>query len=270
MRQRARRMRTISGLPWWFWSSVCGLGLILVGSCLINFLKPNSSNPPPSQEANFSNEVNSNETALQPNNVEPLVTEINTDSTPTLTLPIGSVEEACRIHELPLWWDVFDDPDLVAETLTTLLNSETCNTALDVHVRAINPYTWGEISKHLQFALFEIDNPLTFDRIFADPVGDFARVQDAMSRTECLLEQGTLTNFELKESCNADALMNYALFNRFCYYREIDVGNTGRRLHRRDLPPEWSSSTWNSVLRSGWIRQQCQEFDSDLKLSEDT
>ena len=139
-----------------------------------------------------------------------------------------------------------------------------------MHVRAINPYTWGDVSKHLQFALFEIDNPLKFDRIFADPLGDFARVQDAMSRTECLLEQGTKTNYELKESCNADALMNYALFNRFCYYREIEVGNTGRRLLRRDLPREWSSSTWNSVLRSGWIRQQCQEFDSDLKLSEDT
>lgn len=265
MRQRARRMRTISGLSRWFWGSVCGLGLILVGSCLVYFLKPNSSNPPPSQEANFSNEVNSNETALQPNNVEPLVTEINTDSTPTLTLPIGSVEEACRIHELPLWWDVFDDPDLVAETLTTLLNSETCNTALDVHVRAINPYTWGDISKHLQFALFEIDNPLTFDRIFADPVGDFARVQDTTSWTECLSERGS-KNFEPKESCNADALMNYALFNRFCYYREIVV-HAGQQFGA-DQTREQSSFMWEQALEGRWVKMKCQEFDPDLKLSE--
>lgn len=147
MLQRARRMRTMSVLPRWFWGSVCGLGLISVGICLLYFLKPSNSDPPHSEEANFNHEIKPNESALEPSNAEPRVA-INVDSRPTLTFPNNSVEEACRLHEFPPWWDLFDDPD-VEDILAPLITSEDCKTALEKHVGAINPNNWGNISKHL-------------------------------------------------------------------------------------------------------------------------
>lgn len=265
MQQRAQRMRTTSGLPRWFWGSVCGFVLISVGIWLFYFLKPNDSNPLPYPEANISNENSPTETALQPDNAETLVTEINTDSTPSLTFPVGSVEEACGLLELPLYWDKFEDSD-TDETLMPLLESEDCRTALAAHVGAINPYRWGPTNYDLQFDFFVLDNPLTFDRIFADPLGDFARVQDTQSWTECLSERGSTKNFEPKESCNADALMNYALFNRFCYYREIVV-HAGQQFGEEQTR-EQSSFMWEQALEGSWVKMKCQEFDPDLKLSE--
>ena len=259
------------GLPRWFWVSVSGLGLIAVSIGLILFLKPNDSRQIPSQAAHFSSEIKPNETTLQPNNAKPLVAEINTDSTSTQTFPIGSIEEACRLHELPPYedWDQYGEDSNKEDPLTPLLASEDCKTVIEKHVVALNPYIWEHISTHLQFALFEIDKPLTFERIFDDPSGDFARVQDALSRTECLLEKGTKINLELKESCHADALMNYALFNRFCYYWERVMSPSYRRMHRPDLTTEKSTSMWKVSLKERWVKQKCQEFDPDLKLSED-
>lgn len=272
MQWRALGMRTTAGLPRWFWVCVCGIGLISVGIGLIHFLKPNDSHPSPSQAANFSDEIEPNELTIQPKHAKPLVAEIKADSTSTpLTFPVGSVEEACGLHELPPYedWDRYRENSKNEDLLTPLLASEDCKTALEKHVGALNPYIWEHISTHLQFALFEIDKPLTFERIFADPLGDFARLQDAMSRTECLLEKGTTINFELKESCNADALMNYALFNRFCYYWSDVINPSGRRMHRLGHSPEQSSSMWKKSLKERWVKQKCQEFDPDLRLSTD-
>ena len=244
MQHKTRGMRTTPGITRWFSSRVCGIGLIALGIWSIYLPTPSNSNPLPSQDSNISNAIKANESASLPNKTEPLVAT-NTDSTPTLTSTIGSVEEACELHELfPYWdWDRYGhNSSIKVDPLTPLLESEHCRTALETHVDAINPYRWGRTNFDLQFEVVVLDNPLTFERIFADPIGDFARVQDAMSQAECLLEQGTRIDHELKESCNADALMNYALLNRFCYYGWTKVQRL--QYDQADNSPEQSRLLW--------------------------
>ena len=267
MQKRTQRMRTTSSLSRWFLGSICGSGLILVGMCLFYFTKPSSGDPLVSQEANFNNEIKPNNTALQPKNTEPLVAEINTDSTSPLTTSMGSVEEACELHKLPSYWDwdQFGEDSDKEDPLASLLASEECRTALDTHVSAINPYRWGQTFVDLQFEFIVLDNPLTFERIFSDPSGDFARVQDAMSRTECLLEQGTIKNFELKESCNADALLNYALMNRFCYYGMVNAPL--QKDNWEDHSPKQSRLNWQHALEGRWLKMKCQKIDPQQRLS---
>lgn len=257
-------MKTTSRIPRWLWGSVVGIGLIAVSVALFYLLNLNSSVAPPSQEINFSIETNPEDSTVQTSIAEPVVA-IDTDSTPKLRLPIRSVEEACGIHEFPAYKDDSEESNKEA-LLKRAFESEECKEALAAHVGAMNPYLWGRSSVHLrQFAFVMIENPLTFDRIFTDPSGDFARVQFTLSRPECLLENGTATDYELKESCNAEALLNYALLNEYCFYGT----RRNRVYHTKDPTPEDARLMWKQELESLWIRTKCKEFDSDLKLTED-
>ena len=259
-------MKTTSRLPRWLWGCVVGIGLVAVSIALFYLLKPNNNVAPPSDEALFGDETTPEDSVLQSSSAEPQDV-VKMDSTPTLMFSNGSIEEACGIHEFPSYWDDSEDSDH-EDILRRAFTSEECRKALDIHVGAKNPYLWGRSDVYLrQFAFIEIENPLTFDRIFADPSGDFARVQFALSRFECLLEKGTATNYELKESCNSDALLNYALLNRYCY----DGGHSTRnREYYSERPtPKQSRLRWKQDLEAVWVRTKCKEFDSDLKLTED-
>ncbi|MDE0644699.1 MAG: hypothetical protein OXH84_00465 [Gammaproteobacteria bacterium] len=64
---------------------------------------------------------------------------------------------------------------------------------------AINPYHWNDDTDNRAFAFVVIENPLTFERIFTDPVGDLARVQDALSRSECKLGPDAESNWKLNK-----------------------------------------------------------------------
>jgi len=260
-------MKTISNLPRWLWGSVVGIGLVSVSVALFYLLKPNISLAPPSDGANFSFETNPEDSTVQTSIAEPLVA-IETDSTPTLTFQIRSVEEACGIHEFPLYWDYWDDSDDsdTEDPLIRAFASEECREALRARVGPTNPYLWGYSFVNVrQFDFVVIESPLTFNRIFSDPSGDFARVQHALSQTECLLENGTAMNLELKESCNADALLNYALLNRYCFH-----GEESTRVYDGTVPiPEESERLWKQDLEELWVRTKCKEFDSSLELTED-
>ena len=262
-------MKKISNLPLWFWGSVVGIGLISVSVVLFYLLKQNSSVAPYSQETMYRAKFEPESPDSLPVNVKPHAAATKTDTMLVLMFPIGSVEEVCRIHEYPFYWDYWDysDDTEKEDPRVRTLTSQECKDALEKHVGAINPYRWGRNSVHLQFALVVLENPLTFERIFADPSGDFARVQDAMSRDECLLEQGTAKNFELREPCHADAFLNFALFNRFCHYGGIS--DRARKYFREDTTREQSNSMWKQSLEGLWVKKKCSEFVPELKLTED-
>ena len=150
---------------------------------------------------------------------------------PPVAYPPGSIGEACEVNKFPPRVGYFD---LDRETELSLENSpfdrdgewkalknEKCLIALERHMNPINPYLWGtehEPQNNLSaFALVNVDNPVTFKRIFTDPVGDFALVQEVFARPECQLSTDTEPNWELHESCHAKAILNYALLTRFCY-----------------------------------------------------
>ena len=259
-------MKTTSRLPRWLWGSVVGIGLVVVSIALVYLLKSDSGVAPLSQEGNFSNETTPEDKALQTTSAEPLVV-VETDSTLTLTFFNGSIEEACGIHEYPRYWDYENDSEDSdkEELLKRAIASKECREALDAHVGTMNPYLWGNPFVHVrQFSFVLIEDPLTFDRIFADPSEDFARVQNALTRTECLLENGTATNFELNESCNADALLNYAVLNKFCF----SGGSNSPVYFQQNPTPELSRIRWVQDLEQLWVNIKCEETDAELELTE--
>ena len=110
-----------------------------------------------------------------------------------------------------------------------------------------------------------IDPPLTFERNFADPLGDLAWIQDALSRPERLLI-GDQTNWELKETCHADAFMNFALVNRFC--SNGGIGQRSKAIYGESDNPtlEQDRFMWRQLLEYDWVRMKCDELDSTLEL----
>ncbi|MYK44518.1 MAG: hypothetical protein F4039_10615 [Gammaproteobacteria bacterium] len=212
--------------------------------------------------------------------------------TVTLTIPplppvdylLGSIGEACAVNEYPSRVEYHEQ---YQEHKGNLANSpfdsdgewksfkdEKCRAALETKTNSINPYLWGRESdthgNRSALALVTIDNPLTFERIFSDPAGDFARVQEALVNPECQLSQDTATNWELKESCHADAFLNYALIRRFCNTKDPHFGVTrrDREYYRKaDNPtPEQDRIMWIQALEDAWVMRKCDSLDLNLDL----
>ena len=207
-------------------------------------------------------------------------------SLPPVVYPLGSIGEACEVNT---YFPNTVFLDLDQETVLSLENSpftstgdnwksfqkEKCRTALEKHINPINPYLWGrEDDTHGVYsapALITMDNPLTFERIFTDPARDFARVQEALARPECQLNPNAKSNWQLNETCHADAIHNYALIMRFCYADLTDSGISNRPSHyysKKDNPtPEQDRSMWIDSLQDSWVRDiKCASLDPNLDL----
>ncbi len=103
-----------------------------------------------------------------------------------------------------------------------------------------------------------------------------------MSRSECLL-RGDETNWELKDTCHAEAILNYALVNRFCYEpywpddtQVLALPRDGVVLRNRtyyweeDNPtPEQDRFMWKQDLEDDWFRMKCEGLDPKLEFNPD-
>lgn len=263
-----------------------GIGLVVVAGAIvvIVLLQPQPENtvtPDVVVQENNTSSVVVSDVVLTAEIVE-TVKEL--PELPQLAFVTGSVEEACGLNEyVPYHYDHTDNPALYpkspygAEGNLSALDVSECDTALETHIGSINPYLWGESidsmsNDLLAFAFVKLENPLTFGRIFADPIGDLERVKEALSRPECLLQTGE-SNRELRESCHADALMNYALLNRFCYdggsYTSNGVFNREMTIYwEEDNPtPEQDRAMWKQALEGQWVRRKCEALDPVLELT---
>ncbi len=256
LQKRETAVSQNSNIPRWLWGAGCSLGLAaVVVVCVLVVMHNRSSTDPAVQETSVSS-------AAAPSPLPPTVLAEAPSVPPPLDYPLGSVEEGCGLSEFPSYWEI---GDFVNNKLSQALESEECNTALEEHINSSNPYLWkGFRTEYVAaFAFVVLEDPLTFERIFADPAGDLARVQDALSNPECLLE-GDETNWELKETCHADAFMNYAMFNRYCY-------NSGRirasTVDAEDPTPEQNVSRWKHDLEEAWIEKKCDTFAPELRLT---
>ena len=196
--------------------------------------------------------------------------------------PPGSIGAACEVNEFPPYhWE--PDPDHPQHSYSndpySAIEDPECFDALERHLYAINPYLWGtQDDKHVNanrtFSFIVIDNPLTFERIFKDPVGDLARVQDAFARPECQLGQDADPDWQLSETCHADSILNYALLTRFCYNNmrrnnhKNGVVNRDRQFYWEDdnPTPAQDRSMWIQFLEGDWIREKCDTLDPTLNL----
>jgi len=165
------------------------------------------------------------------------------------------VWSVCEVDDLP---ELYDE-----ETATKVLNTGQCRQVFEHYIRfkELTFYSSG----FLQFV--ELNEPLTFARIFADPVGDKERVLDTLSKSECRAVAGGEPRWDLKNACDADALTNFVYFSNLCREEAMPI-----------LALEWSStilnrdtssfriesgSEWKSWLARDWVVEQCSKFDVD-------
>ncbi|MDE0094656.1 MAG: hypothetical protein OXO49_09180 [Gammaproteobacteria bacterium] len=195
--------------------------------------------------------------------VKPQPTALAGTPVPLVTYPLGSIGEACEVNQLPPFHSSSSSD--VAELIVKQLEKTQCLTALTTYMNPINPNLWGRESDthghHSAHALVTIDNPLTFERIFADPAGEFARVQEALVRPECQLGAGSQSNWQLSETCHAEAIHNYALIYRFC----SGDGIVNRLLLQGysaedNLTLKQDRSEWVQSLEMVWVIAKCHSL----------
>ena len=207
----------------WLW--IAGVGLALVAVAVICVLLIPRNRAPLISTALEVSEPSAVVPTSSPT-IEPAGTVADEPiQLPRLDFALGSVEEACGLNEFPPYERFSTDREKIKKTSdhAKVLESDKCQAALEAHMNAMNPQRFLSSAPY-EASLAELvvlDEPFTFERIFADPTGDLARVQDVLSRPECLLT-GDETNWELKESCHADALLNFAFVNFFCFAEGIN------------------------------------------------
>ena len=238
---------------------------MVVGVCALLFMH---HRPKPSTVELETNKPSVVVTSSSPT-IEPPITAAGTlTQLPRLDFLPGSVEEACGFNELPPYW-VEDGSLKINSYHTTVLDSEECQAALETHMNAVNPYHFilGEkLFRRDSFAFIMLKEPLTFERIFSDPAGDLALVQDALFRPECLL-QGDDTNWELKETCHAEAFLNYSLINRFCFDKGVLKRSRTWYWPEDNPTPEQDRFMWKQYFEGNWVIEKCEELDSTLEFT---
>ncbi|MXZ55772.1 MAG: hypothetical protein F4227_09880 [Gammaproteobacteria bacterium] len=246
----------------WIWSGVFGLTLVVIvvflhlrASSTNSHTSLNIDQPPSETELDGTTPIDATE-------VSQVVMKTGL-TLPPLDFPPGSVEEACGFNDFLPYHSTTFESDWDSRIP---LASEKCWSAMETHINTINPLHLERDHRRRRTFLFVVlGEPLTFERIFSDPQGDLLRVQDALSRTECLLT-GDETNWELKDSCHAEAFLNYALINRIC------LGSGWSRaytyyLNNDDLTPEQDRLGWKESLEREWVEMKCEELDQTLEFS---
>ena len=252
------------------WVGAGGLGLLVLGVVVMVFLNtPRSISKESSVVPTTPKLIATNSPSYEvPDSPLPEVVVPRLDP---VDYPPGSVGHACGVNEFPPrvgYW--FLEPEqrrqLGGKNPLLAIRNEECSSAVERHLYATNPYLWFDATKNRQFAFINIDNPLTFERLFTDPVGDLVRVQGALARPECQLGENAEPNWLLHETCDADALLNFALITRYCYNE--GVRNRTRQMYwEEDNPtPEQDRGMWLQDLEEDWIDEKCASLDPILDL----
>ncbi|MDE0094733.1 MAG: hypothetical protein OXO49_09570 [Gammaproteobacteria bacterium] len=257
------------------WLGASGLGLIGLAIGVFLWLSTPRSIPAELPDIPSATNLSASPPPTAPTVVDSPPVTLTSPTLPPIDYPPGSIGHECGVNEFPPYhW--YSNQDSVARR--GLANSPydsngdwkelegECQAALDNQFNATNPYLWFDATKNRLFAFVVIDKPLTFARLFADPVGDLARVQEALARPECQLGENAESNWQLHETCHADALLNYALITRFCY--NDGVRNRTRQYYwEEDNPtPTQDRSMWIQRLEGAWVDLQCESLDPTLNL----
>ncbi|MDE0645232.1 MAG: hypothetical protein OXH84_03200 [Gammaproteobacteria bacterium] len=262
------------------WIGVGSLfSLVALGVGVLVFLNSSRSI---SEDKSFTPEIQPVVATISPTpeNVSAQPESLDIPKLPTLDYPPGSVGEACRVNDFPPY-DWYRDQSM--ETRRKIgerhwdaweaIESEKCRTALERHLNPINPYHWGTDNTFYSssLAFVSIENPLTFERIFTDPIGDFLRVQEVLARPECQLAWDTENKRELNDTCHADAIHNYALITQHCY-RDEHIQSYGSGGLSYQIYKEENNSTqedrnkWIQILEKRWLDRKCESLDPIIDL----
>ena len=268
-----RRLNQIPHLRWWLWRG--GVGLVFVSVAMLVLMNPNEPREDESSSFVGEHEPSAIVPSLSPTGSESLVqTVLEGVPLPALDYSLSSVEDACGFSELPTYWIDGTFQRNTDHPQTKFLESEECRIALETYMNTVNPQHFL-LNDPISVSLAEfvaLENPLTFERLFENPADDLARMQDALSRPECLLEPAE-TNWDLKETCHADAFFNFALVNLFCFNGGIEnrIPSVGswELSFTPELALEQDRTLWKQDLEDEWVLGQCEELDPWLELAPD-
>lgn len=179
----------------------------------------------------------------------------------------GEVWEICGVAKFPT------SSKEALQFIAELKLTEECKLALHDRVLSLNPFTqykWlNNGTTGDEFYLIVLDNPMTLERVFSDPERDLAKVVDALTNPACQLNDAWAVDWNLKDSCNAEAFTNYAVFYRICY-QDFTTMDSLRHPRAFDLVPEGSeliNLMWVDYLEHHWIKEKCGNYDSLMKLN---
>ena len=248
------------------WLSAGGLGLLVLAIGVFLWFDTPRSIPPELPDIPPTANLIESPTLTAPTVDDSPPVTLDSTPLPLIDYPPGSIGHECGVNEFPPRVGFGGKNPLLA-----LMNEE-CYTAVERHVNLINPYLWGNESEvepyggHRAIPFVVVDNPVTFERIFTDPAGDFALVQEALARPECQLTQDAESNWNLNEMCHADSILNYALIMQFCYSDGVHR-RISRYYSKKDNPtPEQDRSMWIQELEDAWVRKKCKTLDPILDL----
>ncbi|MDE0645437.1 MAG: hypothetical protein OXH84_04265 [Gammaproteobacteria bacterium] len=262
------------------WLTASGLALLVLGISVFILLPTAQPIPPTNLVAPTASTAYEN-IKSPPETHSSTLTQLVSPQLPPVDYSPDSIGEACEINQYPPyhWYnDLSNDTEFNLKNDPFDSNGEwkldkKCLTALEQHIYPINPYLWD---KHKlpnwggnAFSYVDINNPLTFERIFTDPVGDFVRVQEVLARPECLLGKDAAPNWNLHETCHADAIHNYALLTRFCYSSGLSLLPTKYYWKKDNPTPEQDRSMWIQALTRAWVDLKCESLDPLLDLGAD-
>ena len=190
----------------------------------------------------------------------------------------SSVELIQEHVPLQVWslCPVADWPELVTsravgydpEVADSLSVSDECEEAFDQYIRQKELIS----SDLLQFLQFR--TPMTLARIFEDSKGDRDRVKEALSRPECLVKDNDGIRLNLRESCHADSISNFLLFNKLCQNPPVNLFwfdamerppfTYWRHVIVADEPAhEQQGQHWKNWLAQRWVANICEQYDLD-------
>ena len=124
-----------------------------------------------------------------------------------------------------------------------------------------------------------LPNRLTLGRALRDPIGDRARVIEALQQEECRLESGERVRWDLKDSCHSDAFANLSVFLWACnkprdlqeLYEDV-VDDSEKARQESTNSQRWKRNMQSSVirlLRARWLNDKCGDHQvSELRFDE--
>ena len=254
------------------WLSASGLGLIGLVIGVFLWLNTRQSIPSELPEIPTTTNLSGSPVPTSPATIPPSPpTVVSNPRLPPIDYPPGSIGYACDVNEFPPsvgYW--FLEPEqrlqLGGKNPLLAIRNEECSSAVERHLYATNPYLWFDETNNRQFAFINIDNPLTFERLFTDPTGDLLRVQGALARRECQLGENAESEWQLHDTCDADALLNFALITRFCFNEGTRNRNTQMYWEEDNPTPEQDRGMWIQDLEEDWVREKCASLDPILDL----
>ena len=189
-----------------------------------------------------------------------------------LSICVSQVVQALTIARIDPW----HESDFTEQNLDLIEacpqphenDSEECLRGMDVRIRdwplEFPDTTW-----------ISLPNRLTLGRALRDPIGDRARVVEALQQEECLLASGESVRWDLKDSCHADAFVNLSVFLWACnepadleqLHQDV-VNNRERARQESGNSQRWKSNLQSSIiwlLRARWLNDKCDNYQvSDL------